>query len=327
MLGSVPHGDRAPAFARGIWAWFARHKRVLPWRDLALEDENERAYRILVSEVMLQQTQVPRVMTTYRAFLERFPRLRDLAAATNAEVILAWRGMGYNSRALRLRDAARHIVQDRGGAFPREMEELLAIKGIGQSPAAGIRNFAFRLPAACLDTTIRRIIHRVFIGPETPEGTWPKNDRELLPVAERTLRVALDAGPAMTGADWHAALMDFGSLVCTKRAPACPSCPLKDVCRSACKVPSLLPRAKRAPKVEPGRQIGGVFIPNRIFRGRAVEALRDAPDGLTLDVVGRTIAPDWDVSLEPWLTALLARLIHDELVEKRGDLYVLHAGA
>src|SRR3989338_1421268 len=125
--------DRIIAFVDTIWAWYAVHKRSLPWRDLAVVDETERAYRVLVSEVMLQQTQVSRVVIIYKRFLQEFPKLKDLAEASNRDVILAWRGMGYNSRALRLRDAAREIVRrgekgkgirDKGGIiFPREMDE------------------------------------------------------------------------------------------------------------------------------------------------------------------------------------------------------------
>ncbi|MFH0851270.1 MAG: A/G-specific adenine glycosylase, partial [Candidatus Peregrinibacteria bacterium] len=117
------------AFVEVIWQWFTCHKRSLPWRDLKVRDDTERAYRILVSEVMLQQTQVFRVKVVYVRFLKQFPTLRSLAEASNREVIRAWRGMGYNSRALRLRDAARRIVEDFNGVFPREMKALHFIKG------------------------------------------------------------------------------------------------------------------------------------------------------------------------------------------------------
>ena len=99
--------DRISAFVETVWDWYGRHKRDLPWRDLRDADPAERGYKILVSEVMLQQTQVSRVEIMFRSFLERFPKIQDLASASNRDVILAWRGMGYNSRALRLRDAAK----------------------------------------------------------------------------------------------------------------------------------------------------------------------------------------------------------------------------
>src|SRR3989338_7349633 len=108
----MQQNERIQAFVTIIWKWYSIHKRSLPWRDLPDTDPTERAYKVLVSEIMLQQTQVPRGMIIYRRFLESFPTLRDLASASNRDVLLSWRGMGYNSRALRLRDAAREIVKN-----------------------------------------------------------------------------------------------------------------------------------------------------------------------------------------------------------------------
>ena len=173
--------ERIQRFVSVLWDWFDHHKRDLPWRDLRITDDAQRAYQILVSEVMLQQTQVARVITVYQHFLQLFPELQDLADASNKDVLLAWRGMGYNSRALRLRDAAKEIVQlsevrstkyevrRNCTFFPSTMNELTAIKGIGPYTAAAIRNFAFHLPTPCLDTNIRRVLHRAFYGPEHPE--------------------------------------------------------------------------------------------------------------------------------------------------------------
>src|SRR3990167_4491389 len=103
--------ERIRQFVGEIWQWYARHKRTLPWRDLAIADNTQRAYMILVSEVMLQQTQVSRVQIIFKQFIARFPTIKDIARASNRDVLIAWRGMGYNSRALRLRDAARVIGQ------------------------------------------------------------------------------------------------------------------------------------------------------------------------------------------------------------------------
>src|SRR3989344_7568651 len=102
----MQHAERIELFCETIWEWYARHKRELPWRDLSDSDPTARAYKILVSEVMLQQTQVIRVKIVFRDFLEKFPKIADVSSASNRDVLLAWRGMGYNSRALRLRDAA-----------------------------------------------------------------------------------------------------------------------------------------------------------------------------------------------------------------------------
>lgn len=308
-----------------LWQWYSTHKRELPWRDLKVPNDTERAYQVLVSEIMLQQTQVERVKVVFKNFLEQFPTVADLAAADNVTVITAWRGMGYNSRALRLRDAARTIHQL--DAFPREMKELQQIKGIGHYTAAAIRNFAFNLPTPCLDTNIRRIIHRVFVGPERPDGTYPKDDTYLLNIADALLQAALDPNPNPSSnphdtRNWHACLMDYGSLVCTKRNPKWELCPLTQagLMKAAYKVQ--LTGAKK--RQEPGRTVGSTFIPNRIFRGKVVEELRDEPAGLPLSTIGQRICLDWSESEHTdWLQGIINSLTRDHLVEQQGSAYVL----
>jgi len=291
--------ERVQAFTEEIWQWFDRKKRKLPWRDLKVRDPEERAYRVLVSEVMLQQTQVPRVEVIYRRFIREFPTLRALARASNREVLIEWRGLGYNTRALRLRDAAKVIVEKYGGKFPREISELCAIKGIGRYTAAAIRNFAWNLPTPCLDTNIRRVLHMSFVGPPKRDGTWRKDDRFLLELAAQVLRRALTRG---TAAEWHSALMDYGSLF-LKGASG---------------------KSKRK-KPEPGRTVHGRFIPNRIFRGRVVEALRNSSKGLTLERIGRHIAPDWDAKHHRvWLREIAERLVQERLLTRVGGRYLLH---
>ncbi|MDB4978989.1 MAG: hypothetical protein JWM56_1175 [Candidatus Peribacteria bacterium] len=336
--------DASLVFAERLWLWFETHKRTLPWRDLDISDDTQRAYMVLVSEIMLQQTQVSRVIIIFKNFLEQFPTIRHLADASNKDVILAWRGMGYNSRALRLRDAARTIVDTYKGEFPGELHELLAIKGIGPYTAAAIRNFAFHLPTPCIDTNIRRILHRVFAGPETvdEEGKekWELNDRKLLLIADDTLRIALESvpinqepinpfGKLRTGQstqNWHSALMDFGSAVCTKSAPKCDICPMaKDgLCTSAFRVQAILKKRKKKESTEPGRLVGSVFIPNRIFRGRIVETLRDSSGGMSLQEIGSIITVDWSFDDHSvWLSGLLVKLEKDEMVKKMGEVFVL----
>ncbi|MBI3619292.1 hypothetical protein HY213_04655 [Candidatus Peregrinibacteria bacterium] len=355
-------------FTEAIWEWFAVHKRALPWRDLAIEDDTQRAYHILVSEVMLQQTQVARVKVTYVRFLERFPHLEDLASASNRDVLIAWRGMGYNSRALRLRDAALSILKNFDGVFPRDMDALQSIDGIGHYTTAAIRNFAFNLATPCLDTNIRRILHRVFVGPENADGSWKKDDEYLLRLGEEVLHVALDQkvriskqrehvmvsasnhdmrrivalrraqGDNSIGSsgipnekkmprdtkNWHAAVMDFGSLVCTKRDPQWHICPLTR--RNLMKTtPKNFPKTFiRNSKEEPGRVVGSTFIPNRIFRGRVIEELRDESRGLTLLELGPRIAIDWNpADHAEWLSMLVEKLKQDRLIEERKHRYVL----
>ncbi len=304
-------------FAGHIWGWYFRHKRSLPWRDVQITDDTQRAYMVLVSEVMLQQTQVPRVEVIFKRFLREFPTLADLARASNRDVILAWRGMGYNARALRLRDAARTVIEKFDGAFPRDVTSLRSINGIGPYTAAAILNFAFNIPTPCIDTNIRRIIHRVFTGPEKRDGTWKKNDRILMRTVHVVLRHAMNHRKEHDARNWSAALMDFGSLVCTKRAPRCDVCPLRSSCRSAGKVTITLQATKTK---EPGREIAGRFVPNRIIRGRIVEFLRDHHLGASINNIGAHACIDWDAKGHGrWLQQLLEKLQRDGMVsEKKG---------
>jgi len=341
----MKHSDRVTIFAAEIWDWYARHKRELPWRDLQITNDTQRAYLILVSEIMLQQTQVPRVKIVFRNFLSSYPKVEDLAAASNAEVILSWRGMGYNSRALRLRDAAKIIVTRysllvnnetsidlkknditsntqpvTSNIFPREMSELLTLPGVGHYTASAIRNFAFNIPTPCIDTNIRRILHRTFVGPESSDGSWKKDDKHLLKIAAEVLEQAIDE--THDTANWHAALMDFGSLVCTKRSPKWDICPLTTagIMKAAHKVPTLL----STPKKEPGREMCGRFVPNRIFRGKIVEELRDETAGLKLEDIGSRICLDWSKEEHSkWLSGLVEKLMKDQLIEKKKTSYAL----
>ncbi len=318
----MTQSERIQLFTTGIWDWFERNKRTLPWRDLRVKDADHRAYLVLVSEIMLQQTQVPRVQILYKEFIQKFPRMEDLAKASNAEILIAWRGLGYNNRALRLRDAARIITGEHRGIFPRTTEELQEIPGIGHYTASAVLNFAFGIPAACIDTNIRRILHRFFVGSENADGTWKKSDVFLQKLSEKTMLAALEHGRGSCG-DWFAALMDFGSLVCTKNRPKWELFS-RDL-RSACIAYGRdIVRTKKLIKKEPGREVSGRHIPDRIFRGRIVEALRDAPRGLPLAEIGARVAVDWTMGdHRKWLAGLIAKLERERLVERHGGRFSL----
>jgi len=309
-------------FVRGIWDWFERHKRTLPWRDIVKKNSDHKAYLILVSEIMLQQTQVSRVIVLYKKFIQQFPYIQDLYKASNSEILIAWRGLGYNNRALRLRDAAREIVLKRAGTFPRSMDELQQLPGIGHYTAGAIRNFAFDIPTACMDVNIRRILHRFFVGPENPDGTWKISDRELLPILEKIMTEAL-AMRRGSSADFFAALMDFGSMVCTKNNPKWElmSSELKSVCMAYGKE---IVRTKKVNKKEPGRMMAGKFVPNRIFRGKIVEVLRDAKKPLMPAEIGALAIADWSMeSQKTWLAGVLEKLVNDGLLDERCGKYAL----
>lgn len=351
---------KAGVFRQAVLRWFRVHRRELPWRR---QRDRSDPYRILVSEVMLQQTQVPRVTVIYERFLKRFPTLESLAQASNRDVLIAWRGMGYNNRALRLRDAARFILErtevristcpstcppkpwrrgksaGRSGkfeapSFPKEMEELQKIPGVGPYTAAAIRNFAFNLPTPCLDTNIRRVLHRAFFGWENPDGSWKVSDKALLKLAEELLEIAVSNEPINQStnkrrrfaADWHSALMDYGSLICTKKNPRWDICPLTKAglmkaARSALRPPS--PNPNPNPKREPGRFELGRFVPNRIYRGRIVDLLRTHHRGLPPATIGARVKRDWRTSDRRWLHMILQALIDEGLLTKRRRSYAL----
>lgn len=328
MKISMMYGDRmnraqrAGRFVSALHAWYVRHKRDLPWRDLHDADKDLRAYKVMVSEVMLQQTQVPRVMVKYKEFIQTFPSLEDLSQAKNREILIAWRGMGYNSRALRLREAARTIVEGHGGRFPRDMSGLLSIKGLGPYTAAAIRNFAFDLPTSLIDTNVRRVLHRTFVGPENADGSWQADDKKLIQICDQVLSLWIGLG--YKSSDLFSALMDYGSLVQTKRGPAWGRCVLsaEGIMKTSkgAYERSLAKETTARKRQEPGRVIGGKFTPNRIVRGRIVEALRDAPKGMTLEELGSHVAIDWNVQMHrPWLRAIVEKLMKDRMVQTRGN--------
>src|SRR5947209_9292552 len=195
--------------------WYSTEQRHLPWR--ATNDP----YAILVSEVMLQQTQVDRVLPKYRQFLTAFPTLTDLAQASTADVISAWVPLGYNRRAVNLQSIARQVIAEYEGRIPDSIDELLKLKGVGRYTAGAIACFAYHKQVATVDTNIRRVLQRIFLGLEHSEAKV--NDVQALTLAERVL-------PAGKAYNWNQALMDLGATVCTSNNPQCVRCPVQEVC-------------------------------------------------------------------------------------------------
>ncbi len=277
--------------------WFAVHQRDMPWR------RTRDAYLVLVSEVMLQQTQVSRVLPKFEEFRERFPTVRDLAEAPVGEVIRAWAPLGYNLRAVRLHRAAQAIVERHGGEAPRDLVALRALPGIGAYSAAAVACFAYDQPVVVVDTNVRRVLGRVAVG----DGAVA--ERAVHDAAERLL-------PRDWARDWHLALMDLGATVCTARNPACRECPLRMLCAAA---PAFLsPKSRVAESRGAYRAAAKPFVGSRrYFRGRVVQALRDADpdDALGLSALGRAVKPDFTKGDLPWLTGLVEELAKDGLVE------------
>lgn len=210
-----PDAERLRAFQDGLLAWFRANGRDLPWR------RTRDPYKILVSEVMLQQTQVERVRDYYGRFLKRYPSVQELAAARPAAVRESWEGLGYYARARNLHAAAKSIVREHGGRFPRELETVRALPGVGRYTAGAVMSFAYGKRAPILDTNVRRVLSRIFVRrrPASPAGL----DRRLWGLAEATI-------PDGEAWAFNQALLDFGATLCTARAPKCPTCPLRDLC-------------------------------------------------------------------------------------------------
>src|SRR5436190_13995665 len=213
---SLPRPDARRRFRRAILTWYRRNGRDLPWRHTS------DPYHILVSEVMLQQTQVDRVVPKYHEWLNKYPSLAALASASEDEVSETWRPLGYNIRPRRLHAIARESVARYGGELPSDHETLLSFKGIGAYTAGAIRSFAFRERAAIVDTNVARVLFRVFIG---------KGDPKSHAMAKHLWSVSSAVLPRDVF-DFNQALMDFGAIVCSARNPKCLVCPMSKGCRS-----------------------------------------------------------------------------------------------
>jgi A/G-specific adenine glycosylase len=204
-------------FQRALLAWFAVHGRDLPWRH------TDDPYHILVSEMMLQQTQVDRVAPKYAEWLDKYPTLTELAEADLDDVKDTWKGLGYNIRPVRLHGIACETVAEYGGQLPADAETLRQFKGIGRYTAGAIASFAFRQDEPVLDTNVRRVLLRVFLGHQTDSAQAKTHDKDLWEIAARVL-------PKGQAWEFNSALMDFGATLCTARAPRCADCPMAAFC-------------------------------------------------------------------------------------------------
>jgi A/G-specific adenine glycosylase len=205
-------------FRRRLLAWYGRHQRRLPWRGV------RDPYAILVSEIMLQQTQVSRVLDFYPRFLACYPTLEDLAAASADAVRESWEGLGYYARARNLHAAARHVVDRLGGRVPESPEALRRLPGIGLYTAGAVASFAFGADVPAVDTNAVRVLGRAF---------RIRGRRKSAARTRRVWTLAAALVPRGRAADWNQALMDLGALYCTARAPRCPVCPVRRDCAAA----------------------------------------------------------------------------------------------
>jgi A/G-specific adenine glycosylase len=310
--------DNLTELQRALLAWFADGGRDLPWR------RTRDPYRVLVAEIMLQQTQVDRVIPKYLVFLEAFPTLEELAAAPTAEVIRLWAGLGYNRRAVNLQRAARAVRDEHGGVFPRDVEALRGLPGVGPYTAGAVACFAFEQDVAFMDTNIRRVLRRARVG---PDGAAPEpGDRELLALGAELV-------PPGRGWAWNQAIMELGALVCTAATPACRRCPIRAHCRAYAVMaaedealvlamgepgsPKPLPVARRVAERREESYVGS----RRWYRGRLVDTLRPLPHGVGMGLaeLGPLVRPGFAPEDMPWLRELAAGLARDGLVAIEGD--------
>jgi A/G-specific adenine glycosylase len=279
-----------------LLSWFAANGRDLPWR------RTRDPWAVLVSELMLQQTQVPRVVERWGAFLDRFPTIAACAGAPAGDVVRAWQGLGYNRRALNLHRCAIDVVERYGGALPDDLDALLALPGIGPYTARAVLVFAFERDVGLVDTNAGRFLSRAGAG----RALAP---REAQPLADSLV-------PPGEGWAWGQAVFDLGASICTKKAPACDRCPIRPWCAWA-----------RAgwPDPDPVTGSAGISTPQSTFagsdrqgRGRLVDALRAGP-------VARAALPlvmGWPDDPDR-ATRVAATLLRDGLAIERGGAYHL----
>lgn len=249
------------AFARHLTRWFAGAQRDLPWR----RPENARdAYRVLVSEVMLQQTTVAAVAPFYERFLARFPTLQNLAEASIEDVLPLWAGLGYYQRARLLHAAARAVMERHGGEFPREASAALALPGIGRYTAGAVTSIAFDQPSPIVDANAARVFSRVFLI--AGDLKTPAHQKVLWTHAQNVVATGANAGcpPSVV----NPALMELGALVCVPRTPRCEACPVAEFCAAR-----HLGRQNELPHLTPKR------APVELHDACAFLCRQTAPDG------------------------------------------------
>lgn len=314
--------------------WFQEHARELPWReereDLKLKDPNadknpmvqdlkpgdrylagpkRDPYRVLVSEIMLQQTQVDRVIPKFQAFLKRWPTSQDFAKASLPDVLIFWKGLGYNRRARFLHQAIKTVVEQFHAQFPQTLEELLRLPGLGPYTASAVAVFALGQQHPVIDTNVKRILSRVWIGGE-PSLVKQK---ELYELATQTI-------PKGMADPWHQALMDLGATICTSKNPQCEQCPLAETClanqtamKQGVKYRDVLVAAKKQQKKP---SLPRFESTDRFFRGRVVDALREK--SLHLDDLREWLDAHYNLCDRARYGQIIEGLVKDQLIELSG---------
>ena len=286
--------------ARRLLVWYGREGRDLPWR------QTRDPYRIWVSEIMLQQTTVAAVIPYYESFLQRFPTVVSLAAASLDDVIAAWAGLGYYSRARNLHKTAMKVVAESKGEFPKTLGDLVELPGIGRSTAGAILAIAFDQPAPILDGNVRRVLVRLFAWRDDPRSS----------IAEKQLwQWAEQLTPDDAAHDYAQAIMDLGATVCVPRQPLCQSCPLSELCQAYAQgMAEVLPVKKKKGALAIRRQVAVVVVSgdNFLLNQRPVDGFlgglwefptADCPENLAAEDVASGLLHD--LQLQGQLTGLV----------------------
>ena len=294
--GTKVAGVQRPAVVNAVLAWYADHARDLPWREAGVT-----GWGVMVSEFMLQQTPVSRVVEPWRQWLARWPTPAALAAEEPGEAVRAWGRLGYPRRALRLHDAARRIVADHAGEVPSDLPALRALPGVGEYTAAAIASFAHRGRHVVLDTNVRRVLSRLEAGQAGPSPS--------LTVAERERAARWLPESSETAAAWAAASMELGALVCTAATPRCESCPVAGHCRWL---------AAGRPDGPAARRVQRYDGTDRQARGRLLDVLRRAEPAVDRG----TLLAAWPVDQDQAERALES-LLADGLARLTADGYTL----
>ena len=280
-----------------ILAWFDASARELPWRT------DPQPWRVMVSEFMLQQTPVARVLPVFEAWMRRWPSPASLASDSPGEAVRAWGKLGYPRRAQRLHASAVAIVERHGGEVPADFDLLRALPGVGDYTAAAIASFAFGQRHAVLDTNVRRLFARTVEGVEFPNPGGASRSRGTISAGERAVAAAVL--PDHDAHRWAAATMELGAVVCTARSPRCGTCPIEDRCAwNAAGRPAHDGPARR------GQAYAGT---DRQVRGRLLDVLRasEAP------VTQAALDAAWDDAEQR--ERCLASLLADGLVHETAD--------
>lgn len=274
---------------KSILSWYEIHGRKLPWR------ETQDPYSILVSEMMLQQTQVERVIPKYHAFLKRFPTTQSLAEASPAEVLQYWSGLGYNRRALYLQKCAQALAKLKH--FPERIEDLQKLPGMGPYTSAAVLSFALNKDVTVVDVNISLLYKRIL---------YPRKDVE---------KIASEVLPLSHSRDWHNALMDIGSLYCHRKNPDCGNCPLQTLCASA-------GDEKKIAFTWEKKKVKAFKNSDRIVRGGILKLLTKK-DGQEIELVHRALELQGIQRDKTIFLDIVKKLEGDGLVvDKKGKLFL-----